>query len=311
MDLLNEQDTVHALARTLQSEGSITLWTEDKRKDFAKTFDNKAKAARFILYRTAEIITDAGLKRQFIGSMHTTKIWGEKGKHWTSGGHHRIYDDVAKGHYYSRGEGSVGGRAIADLNLIAEERAKHILNELPAVQDAVLVIDAVTGKKMIRREQLEAKAKDLVAKLEELGGKVLMSEVDQDMSVRAFRKYVVDRIKARRPVADKLKEVTEEIHELRRAIDKALYRGLPGLADAVVKVAKQHVERSYALDAVSRQVQDRVIFGDSAAALEMLQGFEKDEVTVSDAVKAEFSSALEKLKLLGIKNKKKKKKSKK
>lgn len=78
---------------------------------------------------------------------------------------------------------------------------------------------------------------------------------------------------------------------------------MPGLAEAVVDVIQQHLDRSKALDAMSRRVEEQVRFGDSDAALELLRHFEADESRISDNVKASFDDALKKLKL-SVKGKK-------
>jgi hypothetical protein len=83
--------------------------------------------------------------------------------------------------------------------------------------------------------------------------------------------------------------------ELDNQINKALYLGLPGLSDAVIKVVADHLERAVAFDQTTRRVTEKVLFGDSEAAMELLKGFERDEVTVSDNIKAEFSAAMLKL----------------
>jgi hypothetical protein len=48
------------------------------------------------------------------------------------------------------------------------------------------------------------------------------------------------------------------------------------------------------------------MFGDSKAALELLKGFEKDELDISDSIKSEFAGALEKLNVAAKKLKTKK-----
>ena len=82
---------------------------------------------------------------------------------------------------------------------------------------------------------------------------------------------------------------------------KALYAGIPGISDAVLKSIKLHYDKSKALDQMGRRVEEQVLFGDSAAALELLRGFEADEEKLAGEVKAEFKAAMKTL--LGSKTK--------
>jgi hypothetical protein len=89
----------------------------------------------------------------------------------------------------------------------------------------------------------------------------------------------------------------EELQEMEIRISKALYAGIPGISDAIIKVINEHYERITALGNMCRRVSERVAFGDSAEALSLLSFFEKDEATVSDTIQAEFDAALVKLNL--------------
>ena len=117
------------------------------------------------------------------------------------------------------------------------------------------------------------------------------------MTVAQFRALVKAADKKRRELVDKLHECGKEGSRLEAVVGKRLFKGLPGLAEAVCEVITQHLERSKALDATSRRVTEQVKFGDSEAALELLRHFESDEAEVSAKVKATFTDALEKLKL--------------
>jgi hypothetical protein len=64
-----------------------------------------------------------------------------------------------------------------------------------------------------------------------------------------------------------------------------------------------HFEKANAFSNMSRRVCEKVQFGDSEAALELLQTFEKDEVTIREDVRVQFDRALSTLKLAGTNKK--------
>jgi hypothetical protein len=150
---------------------------------------------------------------------------------------------------------------------------------------------------MDRRDALLEKGQKLADELAEVGDKVSMSDCDQDMTIGAFRKMIKDRDAKKRSLVAQLDEIGKEGCALEAAIGKALYAGLPGLTEAVIKVVNNHNDRATALCQVMRRVEEKVMFGDSAQALEILSTFEKDEVSVSEEVRAEFGLAMEKLSL--------------
>jgi hypothetical protein len=150
---------------------------------------------------------------------------------------------------------------------------------------------------MDRIEELKAKGQKTLEQVEEASEPIVMSDINQDMTIKNFRAMVKAQDTRRRSLLNKLEEIGQEGSQLESTVNKRLYKGLPGLAEAVMNVVHQHLDRSKALDATARRVTEQVIFGDSEAALEMLKHFEQDEAQVSSSVKASFDEALAKLKL--------------
>ena len=260
--------------------GSMALWSDDKRSDFVNLFKSRSRAGQYILLATAQTIANQAQQKHFIGIQTRDSL------------NTQFHVPNDPGDYYK-----VGGRLTSELNQIAAQRAELILNELPPIKMAVQIIDPDTALKMHNREELLEKMKELKAQIEELPTNISMAELDQDMTIGAFRTMVKDLEKKRKALVEKMCEHGKEGQELDEIINKRLYKGLPGLSEAVVSVVNQYIDRAKALDATTRRVEERVRFGDSAGAVELLQGFERDEVTVSDNVKAEFQAALEKLTL--------------
>lgn len=278
------------------SEGSaIAAWTDGKKQDFVDLFNRRSKAAQYILQRTATIITEKALQYHFIGARtYNELVQQDKTRN--------LFDRGSTGH---RSYEHVGGRPVTDLNRIARERAELILDELPPIKKAVQIIDPDTAGKMDERDRLIGKLKVLKRKLEDMPITIVLAEVDQAMSIGAFRKEVKALEKQRKGLVTQMCDIGGKGQELDSLINKKLYKGLPGLSDAVKKVALQHIERATALDSTTRRVEEKVKFGDDTGAVELLRGFERDEVTVSDSIQAEFKHALGTLKLEGSKRKKK------
>jgi hypothetical protein len=280
--------TSEMLARVNTSD-QIHTWSDEKKRDFVKTFDDRARVARYILIKTGHFILENAKRRQFIGVRQFEEARGQ------ASGYENLYDEGSR--YYNTAK--IGGRPATDIGSIAEERANLVIKELPPLKRAVEVIDKDTAEKIERRDKILAELRKCKARLEEpeLAGPIVMAELDQEMTIGEFRQLVKDRSKKRKRVFEKMGELAGEGNELEEIINKKLYKGLPGLSEAVIAVAQQHFDRAVALDEMDRRIGERVMFGDSEAALEMLKGFEKDEQSIPNEIKAEFRSALEKLKV--------------
>lgn len=287
---------VQEVLAVVTDDDALTNWSDEKKNEFCSTFESRARVTRYLLLLSAHTICKVAEQRQFIGNKHVAEIHESLRRADINA----LWDADTRGCY----NGRVGGRSNAELQVIAEERADTILDELPPLRQAVQVIRPEVAKKIDQRTAIIAKLKEVKEQLEELGGDVRLSELDQNMTIGDFRKSIKARSAKRNKLALKLKDLAEEGAELDSDIHKALYRGLPGLSDAVAKVCQQHVERAIALDATTRRVTEQVKFGDSDAAVELLRGFEKDEAAVTDEIRAEFGQAMQVLQLAGKKARK-------
>lgn len=280
------------------STETMHTWSDDRRKEFTKTFTDRTTAARFILAQTAWNILHTARRRKFISEKHLRKIgkfercYGDPLEQYNPRGQTDWYDDG----YQNRASGQIGGRAVQELLDIAEERSKLILAELPPLKKAVQVIDKVTAERIDQRDRLLKRGEALREQLEDLSHPIELKDVDPTMTVGDFRKMVLDQAKRRKQLVEKMNDIGKEGCELEDQINKALFAGLPGLSDAVVKVATDYEERAKAMDQLCRRVNEQVMFGDSKAATNLLERFERDEVQLEGEIKAEFSTAMQKLK---------------
>ena len=259
---------------TLQNADTLATWSDEKKKQYLDVFEDRLLAARYILKKTAEYIQRKAVDRKFISYKHTRDL-------------DRLHGSV---------DISKCSRSKEDLRAIADERASLILKELPTLKKAVQWIDPETSKMIERKDKLLVKANELREKLDEVCQTIDMADLDQKMSIGAFRKLVADREKERKALLRKLEDVGEEGTKLEDTIAKKLYAGLPGLSDAVVQTIKDHWERFTALDQMGRRVGEQVMFGDSESAMEILRKFEADEVTISDDLKSRIKDAVATLK---------------
>lgn len=297
---LLETDT-KALVQTIAG-GDMVMWSEDKKKEFVGTFQDRVQVARCILERTGHDIAQSALRKKFIGQRHFDQIFLREAYGNYEFDHLRfvrLTPEQAAVPSYQRQSLKllVGGREPNDLYNIASQRAADVLKNLPTLQKAVQIIDPDTAKMLDRIEVLKVLGEKLHGEVEEASEPILMAEMDQKMTIGEFRKYVKDRDLARRKLLTRIHEVGVEGSQLEAVVGKRLYKGLPGLAEAVVAVVIQHMERSKALDIMGRRVQEQVMFGDNDAAIDLLAHFEKDETEISGSVKEQFDLALEKLKI--------------
>jgi hypothetical protein len=308
IDPLIDTNPSHVLAKIEGAE--IAGWSDARRNEFCEVFGNRVKVARYLLVKTAHIIMESAKRRRFISDKHDRDIFkGFKVDRFYGSDPFRsfyVYDTLMGLNQSTINSDTVGGRSIDTLGPIADQRAKEILKSLPPLARAVEIIDVETARKIDRRDKLLKDGEKVKEGLDEVCGTIVMEDLDQGMTLGAFRKMVKDRDDKRRAIITKLNEISKEGRELEESIARKLYAGLPGLSEAVVDVIRTHLEQSLALDATSRRVEEQVKFGDSEAAVEMLRHFEKDEVQVSEKVKHQFTAALEALKLSVKKPKKSK-----
>lgn len=269
---------------TASDAKTMALWADDKKKDFIKTFKKRVEAATFILYQTAKELCDAAISRRFISRKHAHSI--------------KYIEPRSRNYACYSGSGQIiGDRSYDELIKIAKERAEDIIKKLPALKDAVKVIDAETFRLIEEHKDLKDALSAKNEKLMELSEPVVMAELDQNMTLKEFQAYV------KKLHADKAKlqyDVYAEgrkLQELDITISKRLYAGLPGISDAIILVINEHYERITGLETTCRRVEERINFGDSPEALLLLEHFEKDELAISDKIQAEFDAALAKLNL--------------
>jgi hypothetical protein len=297
---MNEQEVkehlpeITVLSTELNADAMVG-WTDEKRKDFVSKFTERARTSRYIAVQTAHYIMDKAQHKQFISQKHVKPFEGFGQKLL------ELQDRTTAQNGWQNYLNTIGSRPISELNTIAEEKADEILSNLPPLKKAVEILSPEISKAIEDRDKLLEKGKLLFEQAEELSGQLDMADVDQNMTVAEFRMFVKERNRKRRDILSKLDDVTKDAQALDTKINKFLYSGLPGLSQAVVDIITELLEKSTAFGALNRRVEEKVMFGDSSAAVTLLQSFEKDELKVSQGIKSQFDQALEQLKLAGQK----------
>lgn len=296
MDNLSSEDPTTMLA-TLHADHGLQTWSDDKKRDFARTFDSRVLEARYILTATAEKVQDIAERRKFISARHIKQIDRSLPfqRHVATPNMRRPSDWQTDEASTAQREMLARCRTIAELDQIAEQRAASIIKALPPLNKAVQLIDKDTAAMIVQRDKLQAEAQTLADELDETPTRIAMSEVDQTMTVAAFRQMITDAKSVRDAKIKRLRELAEKGVELEQAISKALFAGLPGLSDAVTETIVAHFERAMALVEIGRRVTEQVLFGDSAAAMKILSTFEHDEVKVNDEMTTKVANAMAKL----------------
>jgi hypothetical protein len=275
-DSLLEGDNA-ALIATSDSR-SMVLWTDEKKKDFLKTFYERTGTAKRILYYTAVEISNLAHNRRFLSRKHLNQI-----------------DRVSvKCPYYNWDN---AGRTEDEVQKIGKERADSIIKNLPSLNSALKVVDSDTAELIEKYEVLKAELQAVKDALDDASEDIELEDLDPNMTIAEFRKFIKDNEELRFKLVRQSSEKGLELQNLDRTICKRLYAGVPGISEALIKIINEHYERITALGQVERRVEERVKFGDSPEALSILEHFEKDEVSISDNVKAEFEKALEALQI--------------
>ena len=293
---------VQAIVLSMNNVG-ISEWTDEKRKDFVRVFRDRSRAARYIYYKTAEIIIERARTKKFISQKHVA----QHNEACRAGKMHELFDPKPEGVDQYSWAKTVGGRPIDELVVLAGQRAEEILNQLPSARKAIAIISPEVGKKMDRRDDLLHQGQELVDRLTELSSPIRLSEMDPDMKIGEFVAKAHDQERARGEILFELDRIGEEGNRLEDEINVALFHGIPELSEAVLKVARDHYDRGVFFSQAARRVEEKVLFGDSKEAMDILHHFEKDEIDVPSNIKSEFAGALERLRLKGKKNKEVKK----
>jgi len=278
-DTIMESDSPVAMLAETDTMGS---WSDEKKAEFSGLFSKRTQLARILCEITVSKFATMAKNRHFISDYHLTKIKRSHG--WSPSREYK---------YEHRHAVENCGRDYDEVARIAELRAKSLLSELPPLKKAVQVIDKETAKKLDKMARLEKKAETEKEELEQIPRSIDMKdETYQEWTLRAFNAEVKRIFDARQKLIKSINKAGEEAHDLEIAVAKALYKGLPGLSEAVVEVIKAHIERSTVLDQMDRRVTEQVKFGDSEAATGLLKQFEQDEAVVSDELKGKLNNAM-------------------
>lgn len=270
----------------LANTDTMSGWSEEKKAEFSNLFEQRTEIARILCKITVSKLANMARSRHFISEYHLTKLQRATG-----------WQPMPEYRYHYQYKVQECGRDIDEIIRIADERAKALLAELPPLKKAVQVIDAQTAANLDKIDKLKKKAEKLQEELEELPCTIDMEDPEfQDMTVRQFRAEVKTLFDKRNKLIDSINKAGSEAHNLEIAVSKALYKGLPGLSEAVVDVLKVHIERITVLDQMKRRVTEQVKFGDSEAATGLLAQFEKDEAEVSTELKSKLNAAMSSLK---------------
>lgn len=292
-------DTINALATSVREELSMGssdamhTWDTERRKLFDQTLRKRASANNAVLKASAMRVLMAARHRRFISETQFQRAHAE-----ISSAAIESLEVAAQ----------VSGRTPEELMKVADERAKDIINQMPTLKEALRVMAPHLVKPLAEKDGLSEELHTLDKTYVEQSKQIVMSEVDQSMTLGQFRQLIVDREKAREKTHARMKTLADKLTTLERQIAEVLVKGVPELADEILKTAHAQVERALELGQMSRRIGESVMFGDSESAQKILAEYESDELKTSAEFKTMFSKALERLQLKGPKATTKKKK---
>lgn len=290
---------------TSESAAAMVLWTDDKKKDYVKLFKQRANASMYILRHTAQRIAYNAREKQFLGIPRYNKLVeecdnfvGEDTPVARDAYRAPVTPDLWRDTY---------DRSQTDMDAIVKDRATSLLKNLPSLNAAMLILDPETHAKMLRRDELREKGQEITDKFTEVSVDIRLSDMDQNMTIGDFRAHMKSIEAKRRALLEELEEIGKEGQTLERHINKALFKGLPGIGEEIESVVKELYQQSKDMGTTSRSVENTVLYGDCEAALAILESFKNDETKISTNIGLRFQNGLEllKLKLAGKKSKKK------
>lgn len=261
-------DSINPIELLVESK-DLTSWGDLKKQEFTRIFTNRAKRYADIMYLTAQYVYNEALEKSFIPDVQ----WWE---------------------YIGRGCFCNHTNDFNEMEEIARARSRQILDELPALNKALEVIDPETSALVVQRDNLKSKIDELLKKLSSLSKTLTMSDYD-DMLVKDFRSMVRGIEESREDLASKINKIAPDLYELERKVGNRLRKGVPEISTSLLSLVDGLRERSKNVPNMIRRVEERVNFGDSEAAMSIFSSFEKDELELSDSAKESLKKSLEAL----------------
>lgn len=280
---------VSDIAKRLNQD-SIQSWSESKKDNFIELFKQRAKVARAILLMTINQLNEECTKKHFIGYHYLSNHTKETHEMLNS-----LYEKRSND-YYDR-DVKIGGRAICEISQIAKERAEEIVKRLPNVKKLLEIVAPEIVKLQeelkVLDEEYEIEAEYFKKQSEDID----VENLDESMTLKELKELVQTRADNKLASVQKLDKLQERMVEIDKITTETLKDGIPGVRESIREVVKKIFDQQSALSEVSRRIEEKVKFGDSEAAVKLLEHFEKDEKTIDPEIKQQFDKALEVLKV--------------
>lgn len=278
----------------------LGTWSEEKKKEFCQTFEQRTSFALGAVHATAKILFKEAMGRHFVSATKSmvdfpsTITLGHFEVNWSG---NKISDLTLNMHCH--GQGGYGsrshdfkketGRTIEELQEVVKTRLEALIYELPASIDVVRVVKPQTAQHMQELKALETRHTAAKDKINELGRPVSMDEfTGKGILLDDFVKQAKQRQKSKHAWVFKLGQLNSEVSDLRSKVNKSLYQGIPELEKLTLQTINDLREQAFALEKLNRRVGETVKFGDSDAAMSALEQFERDEVQLAPAIEARF-----------------------
>lgn len=282
---------VNSLVPKLNSEisGPIFNWTDEKKKEYVKLLELRIDDTNFIIKGICNKIFKVASERYFIGNKSSVAIQELFPKTNISRNSSNNYNKSER--EYSH----LTSLTIDELDKIIDERANSIIQELPSSISVVRVILPETAKEMDKLSELNKIRKSKEEDLAEIPVCLDIDDFPDSMTIKEFKREVKNNMIKKRDLLTELNEIYGKIKKLQESIDKALYKGIPELEKAVFSTIKDLFEQSTAYGQLYRRLEERVRFGDSEAAISILNEFKDNEVNINENTKERIAIAVQKI----------------
>lgn len=278
------------------ADKSMTVWSEEKRRDFVSTLEKRVADAMAILRYTRGAVVSVALERHFLNR----RDWNDK-----SASYDLPYVDVTSSdgmihvsfRSYSYGGTPVpqGALSKAELEELVSQRAQEIIDFLPSSINAVRFIRPDVAMQMDELKDMKASIKRKKEELKELPDRINMDDLPETMSLGAFKKQMNEHRQKREELIKELARLKRSEAKLDNTVNRALYGGIPALHDAVLKTAERLLNQERAQAQLFRRLSEKVQFGDSENAMKILEEFKANEVELRDGAKEAIEAAMKKL----------------
>lgn len=277
-----DETSLDSLVKLVEND-SIVNWPDDKKNDFITLLKKRGSVSGYLLTSIAKRIYQEAISRKFIKEnkkeFHCSKYF-DSDKTWC------------------RLNNTVGGRNLQDLEEIIKEKSDNILAELPTMKFAIQILKPNLVGSYDQIEKLTKEINKIIKENNKIKEDISdIENFDETKTMKEYKEYVKTQMELYNEGVLKANSKSLERITYKNKVDKALIKGFPEIAESIEEIVEKLLEQATTVNIFLRRIEEKVKFGDSALALDLLKNFEKDEKETSSELKDTLKSIKQKLKL--------------